>query len=107
MIHLTLSKLLVMVLIAVVVILWYDSIRVREEANRIAAEACRRRSLQMLDGTVALAGLRPRFDLRNGLRLERTYVFDYAVDEVFRATGFIIMLGHHVQHLGLERGEVR
>lgn len=96
------STLIVFMLLAAVVGVWYDSIRVRETANRVAAEACKRRSLQMLDGTVALASLRPRFDFRNGPRIERTYVFDYAVDGVLRSTGFIIMVGHDVQHLGLE-----
>ena len=74
--------------------------RAREAANRVAVDACQRRSLQFLDGTVALAKLRPR--LREGrLRIERTYVFDYAVAGVERATGFVIMLGHEVQHVGL------
>ncbi|HEX6993686.1 MAG TPA: DUF3301 domain-containing protein [Gammaproteobacteria bacterium] len=101
------STLLFLMLLAAVVGVWHDNIRVREAANRIAADACRRSDLQMLDGTVALAALRPRFDLRNGLRIERTYVFDYAVDGVMRATGFIIMLGHVPQHVGLERGNAR
>lgn len=99
------STLLLLMLLAAVVGVWHDNIRAREAANRVAAEACRRRELQMLDGTVALAALRPRFDWRNGLRIERTYVFDYAVDGVLRATGFIIMLGHVAQHVGLERAE--
>jgi len=101
------STLLFLMLLAAVVGIWHDSIRVRETANRVAAEACKRRELQMLDGTVALATFRPRFDLRNGLRIERTYVFDYAVDGVLRSTGFVIMLGHAVQHVGLERAEQR
>src|SRR5690606_4046883 len=101
------SMLLFLMLLAAVVGIWHDNIRVRETANRVAAEACKRRELQMLDGTVALATFRPRFDLRNGLQIERTYVFDYAVDGVLRSTGFIIMLGHAVQHVGLERAEQR
>jgi hypothetical protein len=80
--------------------IWNDSMRAREAANRVAVDACRRRSLQFLDGTVALAKLRPRFD-EGGLRIERTYVFDYAIDGVERASGFVIMLGREVQHVGL------
>lgn len=82
---------------------WYDSMRVRERANRIAASVCRRHGLQLLDGTVALAGLRPRLD-RNGLRLRRTYVFDYTVDGEARASGFIILLGRRMEHVGLQAG---
>ncbi len=107
MVHFDHWTLLFLMLLAAVIGVWHDSIRVREAANRIAADACRRSNLQMLDGTVALAALRPRFDLSNGLRIERTYVFDYAVDGVLRSTGFIVMLGHVVQHVGFERGQGR
>jgi hypothetical protein len=79
---------------------WHHSMRVRETANRIALDACRRQSLQFLDGTVALAALRPRLD--NGLKFERTYVFDYTVDGTGRASGFLVMLGHELMHLGLD-----
>jgi hypothetical protein len=79
---------------------WNASMRAREAANRVAMDACKRGSLQFLDGTVALAGWRPRID-QGALRIERTYVFDYAVDGVQRATGFVIMLGGEVRHVGL------
>lgn len=97
------STLLALMLLAAVVGIWYEGSRVRESANRIAAEICRRQSLQLLDGTVALSALRPRID-RTGLRIERTYVFDYSAENVVRASGFIIMLGHELQHAGLGRG---
>ena len=103
MIHLSYSMLVALVIAAAVAAFWYDGTRAREAANRIAADACRRRSLQLLDGTVALATLRPRID-RHGLRMERTYVFDYAVEGVKRARGFIILLGQDMQHLGFEGG---
>jgi hypothetical protein len=98
---LTFSTLGLIVLVLAAVGFWYDGMHVRETANRIAVDACRRRSLQFLDGTVALSKLRPRLD-RGGLRIERTYVFDYASGTVARASGFIIMLGHEIQHVGLE-----
>lgn len=83
--------------------LWYEGARVREAAQRVAVELCRSRSLQLLDGTVALARLKPVID-RTGLRLERTYVFDYAVDGMGRSSGFVIMLGRELRHVGLESG---
>lgn len=98
---LTFSGLMLLVLLAAALAFWYDGAHVRETANRIAIDACKRRSLQLLDGTVALAKLRPRLD-RAGLRFERTYVFDYAAGGGGRASGFIIMLGHDLQHVGFE-----
>ena len=97
----TFSTLILMMLALAAFGAWHEGARIREAANRIAVEACRRRSLQLLDGTVALAKLRPHFD-RTGLRIERTYVFDYAVDGAGRSSGFIIMLGDEIQHVGLE-----
>ncbi|HEX5420833.1 MAG TPA: DUF3301 domain-containing protein [Gammaproteobacteria bacterium] len=79
--------------------IWNDSMRAREAANRIAIDACERRYLQFLDGTVSLAKLRPRID-KGGLHIERTYVFDYAIEGTERATGFVIMLGYEVRHVG-------
>jgi hypothetical protein len=90
--------LLVLGLIAFAV--WNDGMRAREAANRVAVDACERQSLQFLDGTVALAKLRPRIG-KGGLHIERTYVFDYAVDGVHRASGFVVMLGREVRHVGL------
>ena len=98
---LTFSTLIFTVLGLAALGFWYDGWRVREAANRVAIDACRRLSLQFLDGTVALATLRPRLN-RAGLRIERTYVFDYAADGVERASGFVIMLGHEIQHVGME-----
>jgi hypothetical protein len=97
---LTFSGLMLLVLLAAALAFWYDGAHVRETANRIALDACKRRSLQLLDGTVALAKLRPRLDSA-GLRIERTYVFDYSSDGGGRASGFVIMLGHEIQHIGL------
>lgn len=103
MISLSFSTLIVVALAFAALGAWYDSTRVREAANRVAADLCRRQSLQLLDGTVALAALRPRWGGR-GLRLERTYVFDYTAAGTARASGFIVMLGRDVQHVGLETG---
>lgn len=101
MVSLSLSTLVVVVGAMAVLGMWFEAARAREAANRVAVDACRRRSLQLLDGTVALTGLRPRLGAR-GLTLERTYVFDYAPGLTGRASGFIIMLGRDVQHVGFE-----
>ncbi len=98
--NLSLSSLSIAVVVIALGAFWYDSMRVREAANRIAERTCSQQGLQFLDGTVSLAALRPRL-AGGGLRLERTYVFDYAVDGVLRASGFIIMLGRRMQHVGV------
>ncbi len=94
------SALLMLVVAITAFGIWHDSMQVREIANKIAHDACKRQSLQILDGTVALAATKPRFS--GGMRIERTYVFDYTIDGTGRLRGFIIMRGHVLEHLGLD-----
>lgn len=101
MISLSISSLVILVLVLAAIGFIHSSMQVREMANRVAKDACRRGSLQFLDGTVALAGMRPRL-VGGGLRIERTYVFDYTVGGAGRASGFVIMLGQEMQHVGLQ-----
>lgn len=98
--YLSLSTLIFVVLVLALLGAWQDSARAREAANQFATDVCRRRSLQLLDGTVALASLRPRLD-KAGLRIERTYVFDYTADEIARERGLILMVGHEITRIVL------
>jgi hypothetical protein len=56
--------------------------------------------VQLLDGTVAFAGL--RLGRESGrLTLLRTYTFDYTSDGFERSQGFIVMAGPHLKAVGL------
>ncbi len=81
--------------------LWQSSLLAREAAVRAARDVCRQQQLQFLDGSVALK----RFTLArlpNGrLALRRTFLFAYSEDGLGRQTGFVIMLGNHVEQVGL------
>ncbi len=84
---------------------WQSSLAARESANRAAAEACERLSLQLLDGTVAFARMAI---VRNGaghLALRRTYVFDYTADSIARRQGFVVLLSQQVESVGYAPGE--
>lgn len=80
---------------------WYESLRAREFAIRIALETCERQKLQLLDGTVALQQLRFQRNADGRLGLQRTYQFEYSADGAARQRGFIILTGRHVQSIGL------
>ena len=67
-------------------------------ATGLAAEMCRRKGLQFLDGTVALA----RMGLRRtpgGLRIRRLYRFEYSEEGMGRHTGHVLMVGPAVEEL--------
>src|SRR5688572_33390100 len=96
---------LVLLLVATAVV-WFlqDSLAARERANAAAMEACRRLSLQFLDGTVAFARL--NFTRERGqLTLRRTYVFDYTANSIERRQGFVILVGRRVESVGYAPGE--
>jgi hypothetical protein len=97
----TSATLLAFAALAAVAGAWYANLRARERANALAAETCRKRGLQLLDGTVALGGLRLRRG-HGGPEVERTYVFDYSGDGVRRRSGFIILRGERLVSIGLE-----
>jgi hypothetical protein len=93
-------------LLAAAAVIWFlqDSLAVRERANAAAMEACRRLSLQFLDGTVAFARL--QFTRERGqLALRRTYVFDYTANSIERRQGFVILVGRRVESVGYAPGE--
>ena len=87
-------------LLALMLLIWFwrDSLRVREIATRIGRKACDSYGVQFLDQTVALQRLRLRW-VHSGLKLHRTYQFDYSLEGQGRRTGYLVMLGS--QHLSL------
>jgi hypothetical protein len=93
-------------LLAAAAVIWFlqDSLAARERANAAAMEACRRISLQFLDGTVAFARL--TFVRERGqLAVRRTYVFDYTANSIERRHGFVILVGRRVESMGYAPGE--
>lgn len=87
-------------LLALMALIWFwrDSLRVREIATRISRKACESYGVQFLDQTVALQRMRLRW-VASGLKLRRTYQFDYSLEGEGRRTGYLVMLGS--QHLSL------
>jgi hypothetical protein len=96
----------VVILAAVILWFWQDSLAARESANTAAMEACRRLGLQFLDGTVAFARVAL---IREGgwLRLRRTYVFDYTATSIERRQGFVLLTGRRVESVGYAPGETQ
>lgn len=96
----------VVILAAVILWFWQDSLAARESANNAAMEACRQLGLQFLDGTVAFARVAL---VREGgwLRLRRTYVFDYTATSIERRQGFVLLTGRRVESVGYAPGETQ
>jgi hypothetical protein len=88
--------------VAVVALLWADSLRARERAVDAGRAACRRYGVQLLDDTVAFARLRLARDEDGLLRLRRTYTFEFSDTGDNRRHGVVVMLGAQLEDLQLE-----
>lgn len=95
--------LLVLLLFAATGWLWFDSLKAREAAVTAARAACDSENLLLLDDTVAIL----RIGLRRGrdgvLRIARSYAFEYSDTGNDRSTGRIVMHGHRVRVIELNR----
>ena len=90
------------VLMVAGILLWLDSLRVRERAVRAGKSACERYDLQLLDDTVSFTRLRLARDDEGQLRISRTYTFEFSDTGNNRRRGAIVMLGGELQDLQLE-----
>ena len=90
------------VLIAVGILLWLDSLRARERAVSAGRSACERYDLQFLDDTVSFARLRLARDEEGRLKIARTYTFEFSETGNNRRHGAIVMLGQELADIHLE-----
>ncbi len=95
------SSLFLLLVVAVALWFWQQSLRASELAVQAARELCQRQDLQLLDGTVALNALRLRRNARGHITLQRTYLFDYSRDGAERQQGFVLLLGLRLETAGL------
>lgn len=79
---------------------WLDSLRTREIALGICRHVCEEKELQFLDQTVALWRLRPRWTA-DGLRLRRTYRFEFSEEGTGRREGYLTMTGMDLEGVSL------
>lgn len=81
---------------------WIDSLRARERALAAGRAACERNGLQLLDETVAGAGLRLARNDMGELRIRRVFVFEVSDTGDNRRRGSVVVLGAEVQDLYIE-----
>ena len=87
--------------LGVAVWMWYENLRAREVAVRVARETCHQQNLQLLDSTVVLKRMRIKRRPKGQFALQRAYQFEYSESGANRQRGFIILSGHRVDSIGL------
>jgi hypothetical protein len=96
------AEILAMLALAVLALLWADSLRARERALQAGRAACERHGLQFLDDTVSFSRLRLARDDGGRLRIARTYTFEFSDTGNNRRDGAIVMLGEKLLELQFE-----
>ncbi|MEO5702372.1 MAG: DUF3301 domain-containing protein [Gammaproteobacteria bacterium] len=96
---------ILLILAALVVWFWLDSMRMREVAVRMGAEACQRHDVQFLDDTVSLHRLSLYRDGRGHVQIRRTYQFDFSESGENRRRAYIVMLGAQLEVLQMGLSE--
>lgn len=89
-------EILSLILIAACAWFWFDSLKARESALLAARKACEAEGLQLLDETVAFAGMRPERDGDGRMRLRRVYRFEFSDTGDNRHQGSVAVLGSRV-----------
>lgn len=90
-----------LLLLALLLWLWQDTLQARDRAIQAAVRTCRDQQLQMLDATVSLQRIRPTRCGDGRLCLQRTFVFEYTADGDSRERGFVVMEGARISLVGL------
>jgi uncharacterized protein DUF3301 len=99
---LTLDVIFLLLLIVVVCIVWFESLRLRELAIRHCHHLCRETNLQLLDQTVSLVSISFRRCGRGNINLLRKYQFEVSENGVDRYSGYITFLGSNIIESRLE-----
>jgi Protein of unknown function (DUF3301) len=94
------SALTGILIIGLVIWFWLDSARAREMATAICTKACELRRVQFLDQTVVLNRIGIS-RTKNGIRLRRTFRFDFSEEGLARHSGHIVMVGIDMQEFSL------
>ena len=97
-----LAMLLPIIILALVVWFWAESLRAREHALRACAMACRKINAQLLDETVALRRLSIARDDNGRAVWRRTYRFEYTLDGKQRMRGSVVMRGRSVETVAVQ-----
>ncbi len=77
---------------------WLSALRARERALGLSRRACENHGVQLLDQTVALTRLRLAWH-HEGLRLRRTYTFEFSEEGIGRNSGRLILRGLELEQL--------
>ncbi len=100
--YLELADLFWLTLIVLLLLHWWQSLKVKEIALKAASRHCQELDLQLLDQSVYLRGIWLKRDDNGKIRIWRSYLFEFTATGEDRARGRIVLLGIRVTGITLE-----
>ena len=100
--YLELADLFWLTLIVLLLLHWWQSLKVKEIALKAASRHCQELDLQLLDQSVYLRGIWLKRDDNGKIRIWRSYLFEFTATGEDRARGRIVLLGVRVTGITLE-----
>lgn len=95
------DELIILILISLLGIYWYDAMQAREMAKLASMKACRDADLIFLDDTVAFRKIGLARNSYGQIRLLREYRFDFSNDGYARYHGRVVLLGKSLSTVDL------
>lgn len=101
----SLSSLLLLFGLAAIILLWYESLRVREAVTDMCRQVCEKCDLQLLDQTVSLTSITVRRAASGYPYIHRIYQFEVSTNGADRFAGYVAMSGKHVEAIQIDSDE--
>ncbi len=96
------TNIIFILLLLLVLLLWSNALKAREQALAAVRQYCHKMELQLLDDCVALNGLWLRRDSHGKLRFWRSYGFEFSATGFERYHGKIVLLGRKIESIMTE-----
>ncbi len=98
----TLNTVLLLAVLVVIILVWYESLRIRESVTRMCGRICEKSGLQLLDQTVSLVSVSCKRAGNGWLYLYRIYQFEVSSSGVDRFAGYVTMSGRCVETIRID-----
>lgn len=98
----SLAQLLVLILVGVIAVYWWQSGIFKGRARAFAIEHCQQLGLQLLDQSMVITGIWPALSDNGRIEFRRTYQFEFSSIGDRRYQGRLVMQGMRLKSIELE-----
>ena len=101
----SLNSLMLLGFIGLIILFWFESLRVREFIIKMCKKICRESDLQLLDQTVSLWKIKLGRSESGWLSVHRVFRFEVSSNGTDRLTGYVILDGRRIRAVQIENPE--